>query len=156
MTLEVVEPLHELYKDEVRIVARRLGLPDEISERMPFPGPGLSVRVMGEITREKVNIVREADNIVKEEILNAEIKPWQAFAVLLEGKATGVKGDSREYGHIIAIRIVESLDAMTANSMEVDWNILNRISNRITREVPNVTRVLYDLTDKPPATIEFE
>lgn len=155
MVLELSEPMYDLYKGEVRQVARKLGLPKEISERMPFPGPGLAVRVIGELTPEKVDIVRRADAIVKEEIID-KIHPWQAFAVLLEGRATGVKGDSRDYGRILALRVVESLDAMTANAMNVDWKILKKIAERITSEIPEVTRVLYDLTDKPPATIEFE
>jgi len=155
MVLELTEPMRDLYKDEVRAAARALGLPAEISERMPFPGPGLAVRVLGAINPEKVEIVREADAIVAEEIKD-KINPWQAFAVILEGRATGVKGDSRDYGHMIAVRIVESTDAMTANAMDVDWKLLKKITERITREIPDVTRVLYDLTDKPPATIEFE
>ncbi len=156
MVLELVEPVRDLYKDEVRIVARELGLPENVSERMPFPGPGLAVRVVGEITPKRVEVIRECDAIVTEEIEKSGIKSWQAFAVLLEGRATGVKGDSRDYGYMVALRIVDSLDAMTANAKQVDWKVLLRISDRITREVPNVTRVLYDLTNKPPATIEFE
>jgi GMP synthase (glutamine-hydrolysing) len=156
MTLRLVEPLRDLYKDEVRIVARKLGLPGSISKRMPFPGPGLAVRIVGEITPEKVEIVREANAIVEEEIRKAGLKPWQALAALLEGKTVGVKGDIRDYGYTIAVRVVESVDAMTANAMEVPWEVLRTIMKRITREVPGVTRVLYDLTDKPPATIEFE
>lgn len=156
MVLELIEPLRDLYKDEVREVARKLGLPKEITERMPFPGPGLAVRVLGEITPERLAVVKEADAIVLEEIDKAGIKPWQALAAILPGRATGVKGDSREYGYMIAIRSVESLDAMTATSMHVYWETLQRISNRITSEVKGVTRVLYDLTNKPPATIEFE
>jgi len=156
MVLELVEPLRDLYKDEVREVARKLGLPKEITERMPFPGPGLAVRILGEITLERLEAVREADAIVLEEIEKAGIKPWQALAAILPGRATGVKGDSREYGYMIAIRSVESLDAMTATSMNVYWETLQKISNRITSEVKGVTRVLYDLTNKPPATIEFE
>ena len=156
MTLELCEPLRDLYKDEVRIVARKLGLPESISEREPFPGPALAVRIVGEITPERIKVVREADAIVREEIEKAGVECWQGFAALLEGRVTGVKGDSRDYGYMIAIRVVESLDAMTANIKEVEWNVLRRIADRIPREIPEVTRVLYDLTNKPPATIEFE
>jgi GMP synthase (glutamine-hydrolysing) len=156
MVLKLVEPLRDLYKDEVRAVARELNLPLAISERMPFPGPGLAVRVLGELTEEKVDIVREANSIVEEEIKRAGLKPWQALAAMPEGKSVGVKGDIRDYGFAIVVRAVESIDAMTATSMEIPWPTLKTIMKRITREIPGVTRVLYDITDKPPATIEFE
>jgi len=150
----IIEPIQDLYKDEVREVARKLDLPHEISERMPFPGPGLSVRVIGEVTPEKVAVVREANAIVEQELVH-QFKPWQCLAALLE-KGTGVKGDNRVHGWIIAVRAVESRDAMTANHMELPWETLNKISSRITSEIPSVARVVYDITPKPPATIEFE
>ncbi len=156
MILELVEPLRDLYKDEVRKVAHTLKLPPEISERMPFPGPGLAVRILGAISRERLVAVKEADVIVLEELEKANLKPWQALAAILPGRATGVKGDEREYGYMIAVRAVESLDAMTAKSMEIPWEVQRKIADRITSEVREVTRVLYDLTNKPPATIEFE
>lgn len=149
----LVEPLRDLYKDEVREVARALGLPQEISERMPYPGPGLSVRIVGEVTRERLDVVRKANAIVEEEIMG--FNPWQAFAAIL-GKATGVKGDNRVYGWVVAVRAVASRDAMTADVMELPWEVLRRVSSRITGEIPTVARVVYDLTPKPPGTIEFE
>lgn len=149
----IVEPVRELYKDEVREVARALGLESVVSERMPFPGPGLAVRIVGEITKEKLSVAREATAIVEDEL--EEHEPWQAFAAVL-GKATGVKGDNRVHGHVVAVRSVESRDGMTARAQELDWETLQRIQSRITGTVPNVSRVLYDVTHKPPATIEYE
>jgi GMP synthase (glutamine-hydrolysing) len=151
--VRIVEPLRDLYKDEVREVARALGLPVEISERMPYPGPGLSVRIVGDVTKEKLAIVRTANSIVEEEIM--KFTPWQAFAAVL-GMATGVKGDNRVYGWVVAVRSVSSRDAMTADVMELPWDVLRHISSRITGEIPSVARVVYDLTPKPPGTIEFE
>jgi GMP synthase (glutamine-hydrolysing) len=150
----IIEPIGDLYKDEVRDVARALRLPSEVCERMPFPGPGLSVRIIGEVTKEKLDVVREANAIVEEELVSRYC-PWQCLAALLE-KGTGVKGDNRCWGWIVAVRAVESRDAMTANHMELPWETLNKISSRITSEIPSVARVVYDITPKPPATIEFE
>ncbi|MEM2145743.1 MAG: glutamine-hydrolyzing GMP synthase [Candidatus Jordarchaeaceae archaeon] len=151
----IIEPLKELYKPEVRLVAKELKLPDNIVNRKPFPGPGLSVRVVGEITPEKIETVRKATKIVEEEIEG--LPSFQAFAVLLNDKATGVneKGE-RVYGNIIVIRAVDSKDAMTAESTRIPWDRLLKMRKRIISEIPGVSRVLYDITSKPPATIEFE
>lgn len=149
----IVEPVRDLYKDEVRDVARTLGLEAIVAERMPFPGPGLAVRIVGEITNEKLTVAREATAVVEDELESYE--PWQAFAAVL-GKATGVKGDNRVHGYVVAVRSVESRDGMTARAQELDWETLQRIQSRITGTLPNVSRVLYDVTHKPPATIEYE
>ena len=152
--LHILEPLRELFKPEVRQVAAELGLPEAISQRMPFPGPGLATRVVGEVTPEWVKTLRAATVIVEEEL--CELRPFQAFAVLLNDRATGLtEGGERAFGQIIVVRSVESEDAMTASVTELDWAKLHRLQQRICAEVPGVTKVLYDLTPKPPSTIEY-
>ena len=158
MPFGLIEPLRDLFKDEVRRIGRELGLPDEILVKHPFPGPGLAVRVLGEITKEKLETVRGADIVVVEEIRRAGLyeKVWQAFAVLLPVRSVGVMGDDRTYGHTIAVRVVDSQDAMTADWSRLPMPVLERISTRIVNEVPGVNRVVYDISSKPPSTIEWE
>jgi GMP synthase (glutamine-hydrolysing) len=150
---KLIEPLRDLFKHQVREVAKELGLPESIHQRMPFPGPGLATRVVGEVTPERVDVVRKATEIVEEEIVG--LKPFQAFAVLLSDKGTGIDEGKRLFGDIIIVRSVESRDAMTAEPTPIPWETLMTISRRITAELPNVVRVAYEITPKPPATIEY-
>ncbi len=158
MPLKLLEPLRELFKDEVREVGRELGLPDSLVWRHPFPGPGLAIRVLGEVTRERLAILRDADAIVMEEMQRAGYyrQVWQAFAVLLPIKTVGVMGDERTYEHVIALRIVDSTDAMTADWSKLPHEFLGQVANRIINEVKRVNRVVLDISSKPPATIEWE
>ncbi len=158
MTLKLVEPLRTLFKDEVRKLGSELGLPDEMVWRQPFPGPGLGVRIIGEVTPERVAILQEADAIVREEVRLAGLERdiWQAFAVLADIRSVGVMGDERTYGHPIIIRAVTSDDAMTADWARLPYDLLEKMSNRIINEVPGINRVVYDVTSKPPGTIEWE
>jgi GMP synthase (glutamine-hydrolysing) len=158
MKFELIEPLRELFKDEVRLVGRELGLPEQIVMRHPFPGPGLAIRLIGEVSPEKLEILREADLIIMEEMEASGWydRVWQAFAVLLPVQSVGVMGDERTYDQVIAVRVVESLDAMTADWARLPYELLQRISNRIINEVKGVNRVVYDISSKPPSTIEWE
>lgn len=158
LKLKLIEPFRLLYKDEVRIIGKQLGVPDEIINQHPFPGPGLAVRIIGTINKKKINIVRTADVIIEEELKKAGIyyKLWQAFAVFLPVKTVGVMGDMRTHENVIALRLVESKDAMTANWARIPHRVLSEISTRIVNEIKGINRVVYDITNKPPGTIEWE
>ena len=158
MTLTVVEPLRYLFKDEVRAVGLEVGLPKEIVGRQPFPGPGLAIRIIGEVTQEKVATLQAADAIVMQEIEAAGLYDdlWQSFAVLMDTRTVGVQGDYRTYGSVVALRAVTANDAMTADWARLPYDLLGRIANRIVNEVRDVNRVVYDITSKPPGTIEWE
>ena len=158
MNLKLVEPLRELFKDEVRELGRELGLPETFIQRHPFPGPGLAVRIPGEITQEKIDLLRKADTIFLEEIEAAGLydEIWQAFAVFLPVRTVGVMGDSRSYDHACALRAVTSTDGMTADYYPFPHDFLGRVATRIINQVPGINRVVYDITSKPPGTIEWE
>ena len=158
MHFELVEPVRQLFKDEVRQAGLQLGLPKEIVYRQPFPGPGLAVRILGEVTPGRLRILRDADTIVQSEMEASDwyYRVWQSFAVLLPVQTVGVMGDQRTYDYTVALRIVESQDGMTADWVRLPYELLARISNRIVNEVKGVNRVVYDISTKPPSTIEWE
>ena len=158
MRLKLVEPLKHLFKDEVRLLGKELDLPEEMIWRQPFPGPGLAIRIIGEVTDKRLSILKKADVILQDEIRGAGYyrKLWQSFAVLLPIKSVGIMGDQRTYEHILAIRAVTSDDAMTADWAKLPHDLLGRIANRIINEVRGVNRVVYDISSKPPSTIEWE
>jgi GMP synthase (glutamine-hydrolysing) len=158
MKLKLLEPLRELFKDEVRLIAKELGLPEEIVYRQPFPGPGLAIRIIGEVTNERLELLREVDEVVMEEIKKAGLyeQIWQSFAIILPIKSVGVMGDERTYENVVALRCVNSIDGMTADWVKLPYEILEKIANRIINSVKGVNRVVYDVSSKPPATIEWE
>jgi len=158
MKFKLIEPLRELFKDEVRVVGGELGIPEEIINRQPFPGPGLAVRIIGPVTKESLSLLQEADAIVLEEMRKASLydKVWQSFSVLLPVKTVGVMGDERTYENVIALRVVNSVDGMTADWVKLPYDLLSTISNRIINEVKGINRVVYDISSKPPSTIEWE
>jgi len=158
MNLKLIEPLRELFKDEVRLIGRELGVPSEILNRHPFPGPGLAVRILGDITPEKIRLEQAADRILEEELRFAELynSVWQAFPVLLPVSTVGVMGDERTYERVVAIRAVTSVDGMTADWARLPHDVLARISGRIVSEIRGINRVVYDISSKPPSTIEWE
>jgi GMP synthase (glutamine-hydrolysing) len=158
MAFTLVEPLRYLFKDEVRQVGLALGLPEAMIYRQPFPGPGLAIRVVGELSRQRLETLRSADWIVMDEIKKADLygQLWQVFAILTDSRSVGVMGDSRTYGHVVCLRAVTAEDAMTADWARLPYELLARISSRIVNEVPGVNRVVYDITSKPPGTIEWE
>ena len=154
---EIIEPLRMLFKDEVRDLGRELGLADYLVDRQPFPGPGLAIRVMGEITKEKLDILRDADKIFRDELEKAKLKDInQYFAVLTNNRTVGVMGDFRTYDYTLALRAVSTTDFMTADFTRIPWEILDKVSTRIVNEVNHINRIVYDITSKPPATIEWE
>jgi len=158
LTIKIYEPLRELYKDEVRELADAIGVPKMLRDKQVFPGPGLAIRIIGEVTPERLDIVRRAGHIIESELRETEHwdRIWMSFPVLLPVKSVGVQGDGRSYKHPIVLRIVESTDAMTANVAKISYSLLNKISSRITNEIQEVNRVVYDITHKPPATMEWE
>jgi GMP synthase (glutamine-hydrolysing) len=158
MNLKLIEPLRELFKDEVRLIGRELGVPEAILSRHPFPGPGLAVRILGEVTEESIRLVQAADRIFDEELRLAELyhSVWQAFPVLLPISSVGVMGDERTYERVIALRAVTSVDGMTADWARLPQELLGRVSARLVSEIRGINRVVYDISSKPPSTIEWE